>query len=219
MKSHVRAVMIFLPILTLAPACHPTEPPRIDAFYFEPLKVCRGDQVTLNWTAHGDSVTLIRNGTPQSVAQNGPLTETVNVTTLYRLEAGSSGFSPVSSESPVTVLTGNTDYPVELTVDCSSGRPAWSTRGFYPQEFSDSVQVNSVTNLSTYQVTINHRGATATANRGQMVSFAHVPLSGGWDGAATLHTNEGCPIPDRTSPGPQPQMPQPIRLSVNAGCP
>ena len=218
MQSRV-APLIFLFILVVAVfACDPPPPPQIQAFFIRPIKVCRGDSVTLNWTTEATSTTLIRNGTRQSVGNFGPLTETVSGTTTYRLEAARGNYSPIFSEGQVEVLTGSADYPIELAVDCSRGTPRWLGRGRYPEEFSSSVRVNSITNLSRYRVTISHFG-TAEANPGQTVPFLRVPFADGWDGTAVIAVDEGCPRSDITDPAQQPRLPQTINLIVNAGCP
>jgi hypothetical protein len=218
MPSRLAPLMFLLLLLAALLACDPPPPPRIQAFYVRPYQGCRGDTVTLNWTTDATSTTLIRNGTPQSVGNYGPLTETVSGTTTYRLEAARGSYSPIFSEGRVEILTGNSDHSIELAVDCSTGTPRWLSRGYYTDQFSPSVRVNSVTNLSRYRVTISHFG-TAEANPGQTVPFPRVPLADGWDGTAVIAADEGCPRSDITDPRLQPRLPQSINLVINAGCP
>ena len=94
----------------------------------------------------------------------------------------------------------------------------WSGDGM-SEDFSSLIRVRNVTMTGRSLVTLNHDSVESPIRAGiSSNAWDNTSAIGSWFATGILNPGEGCPVDGATFPGPQPDYPGAITLTVQLGC-
>lgn len=189
----------------------------------EPSHVCRGETVTIKWTAPAPgrvSFTADRSANvsfdmTSGLPSEGSMSATVEDDAIITATASLPDEGRIANSVPVKVIFRGQIESIDAVGECLGATPTWSAY-VPPSEWSDRIRVGVVTNPTTRSITVTHDGVPA----GIPADGSTDRLSGtGYAGAWSIENNlaspgtNPCSSPERGGP-----PLDPITIDVELSC-